>query len=256
MLVALDRAELRTPARIALRERSYHCPQCLHDVTVKQGKVKVAHFAHKPDEHSCPNAGESLRHLLLKERLYDLLIPHCERCELEWMLPGLRADILARMASKLIAFEIQVSALPLEEMQEKMRRYTALRVACIYVVDGDAIKVNADGEFRCPKWIRALHALYYGRVYAFTPSCSTIGQVHFIRAERWVEDAHNSDGDEVGGYSKSLRTIKEPLYGPPVDVSQIRTMLSSSSQYQPFSGRFLLGHFKTQRFWSTDSEVR
>jgi competence protein CoiA len=249
MLVALDTEETRSPARYAEREAPYHCPECLTDVILKRGKVKVPHFAHRPGDETCPNAGESIRHLFLKERLFGLLSRQSDGAEVEWPMPGLRADILATFKEQVVAFEVQVSTVALEELQDKLKRYTDLKVPCMYIIDGDLIRTNAEGEYRCPKWIRALHALNFGRVYAFSPSCNAIGQVHFRRAERWVEDAYNSEGDEVGGYSKTLRTVKIPVYGPPVDLQSLRIVTTASSKYQPFPGRYLLAQSATAPFW-------
>jgi competence protein CoiA len=249
MLIAHDDANARTPARLADREMPYHCPECLMNVILKRGRVKVAHYAHKPGDESCPNAGESIRHLFLKERLFGLLAQQSDGAEVEWPLPGLRADILATFKGRVVAFEVQVSAVPLEELQDKLRRYTELGIACIYVIDGDLIRTNEEQEFRCPKWIRALHALNFGRVYALSPSCSAVGQVHFRRAERWVEDAYNSEGESVGGYSKSLLTVKIPVYGPPVDLQSLRIITTTSSKYQPFPGKYLLAQSASAPFW-------
>ena len=37
----------------ATKENSYSCPHCSNDVTLRKGKIRVHHFAHKKETSSC-----------------------------------------------------------------------------------------------------------------------------------------------------------------------------------------------------------
>ncbi|OHY29589.1 hypothetical protein BI362_09180 [Streptococcus parauberis] len=75
MLVAIDDLGNRLTTLDNLPKTGiYYCPVCKGQVTLKRGKVKQAHFAHK-NLLNCPNSSlnESTEHLLLKAKLYQNL---------------------------------------------------------------------------------------------------------------------------------------------------------------------------------------
>lgn len=61
---------------IALRSKKYKSPNCDKDVYVKQGDIKIHHFAHYADNSRCKyynSAKESQIHLDAKCELKDLI---------------------------------------------------------------------------------------------------------------------------------------------------------------------------------------
>jgi competence protein CoiA len=53
----------RVEAAEALRGLNYCCPGCSKTVILKKGRIKIAHFAHKPPADCLLAAGETLAHL-------------------------------------------------------------------------------------------------------------------------------------------------------------------------------------------------
>ena len=67
---ALDSGGRLTHANDASRGNGYFCPACEQKLTLKRGKIKMPHFAHKP-ESNC--SGETIKHQVAKLRVADAI---------------------------------------------------------------------------------------------------------------------------------------------------------------------------------------
>lgn len=120
MLLAVDQQRQAVLAEMAVKGATYRCPNCREPVILRQGAVKLSHFAHR--RHSeCSQAfseGESREHLLGKRQLYDLFRPHVR---LEVYLPGLkqRPDLLVGRT----AVEYQCSPLDFQRFMDRTAGY-------------------------------------------------------------------------------------------------------------------------------------
>lgn len=179
MLVAHDSGGERVYCRDAIKGQPYTCPECGGELVVKQGKIKIWHYAHRTNLHNCSRAGETLYHLELKDFLYRKLKdqPWVTRCELEFPVPGInrRADVWAITVRNhvyaQIAFECQVSTPPLTELQEKITDYTSNGIHVAYIFHEKRFpKIDEHNEASIPTWIRELHLLHQERVYVYYPT--------------------------------------------------------------------------------------
>jgi hypothetical protein len=125
-----------TAARAGTRERveatrslapgDFRCPECGWGVVLKPGRVKVAHFAHRPGAPACDAEGESLRHMAAKAVLarrfrglgYDVVIEESH--------PDLRRriDVAVTLVGAAgqpvrLAVEIQDSAIAVGEVKRR-----------------------------------------------------------------------------------------------------------------------------------------
>jgi len=75
MLVALNGEGNRVLAKDSMRGEVFVCPLCKEKVFLKKGRIKIPHFSHYPNS-TCNFAGESERHLFVKNLLYELLNPY------------------------------------------------------------------------------------------------------------------------------------------------------------------------------------
>jgi len=74
MLVAeLD--GVRAEAAKVVRGSHYVCPQCKRDVILKQGRVVIWHFAHKPHAYCIFAKGETIAHLTAKDLVFRAFKP-------------------------------------------------------------------------------------------------------------------------------------------------------------------------------------
>ena len=73
MLVAIDENNMRVYANEAKKvdkygnKIKYYCPHCHSELVLKQGPIKIPHFAHKQNTDCFfKDGGESYTHILMK----------------------------------------------------------------------------------------------------------------------------------------------------------------------------------------------
>ncbi|AWJ85171.1 hypothetical protein TSH58p_17560 [Azospirillum sp. TSH58] len=148
MLVAVD-SGVRVLALGAPRNGDYRCPACNEPVIVKQGYIKVHHFAHKRGS-ACPFAAkESAEHLKAKNfmaRLFKNLGYHVD-AEVDLELPmwadkeDRRADVLVtNQAGKRLAIEVQNTQVGISNLLARTRDYARLDTAVMWL---PVLKMNA-----------------------------------------------------------------------------------------------------------------
>lgn len=116
-LLNLTRGEIEK-----MKGESYFCPACNHPVRIKNGTVKLPHFAHH-NQSSCTlyTEGETIEHLALKEVFARWCEKESIHYELEKYLPELnqRPDLLIGN----IALEIQCSPISVQRLVERTKSY-------------------------------------------------------------------------------------------------------------------------------------
>lgn len=105
-----------------LKEVQYFCPICESVVQIKNGRVKIPHFAHySRSDCSFGTTGETQEHLSLKEMFATWCESEGLAYELEKYLPEInqRPDLLIGK----VAVEFQCSSLPLSRLIERSKTY-------------------------------------------------------------------------------------------------------------------------------------
>jgi len=144
----------------------FHCPECQGELVLKQGRVKIAHFAHHPDA-DCGYSGEpeSEEHLEAKLEIYEALRsqPGVEKLQVERHLKEVRPDVSFLFENTYIAIEVQISPITLDEI---IRRTTAYTRKNIYVLWTPIFSLDLfSGRYAPKDFERNLHRLYDGIVY-------------------------------------------------------------------------------------------
>lgn len=183
----------------------YVCPECHQDVILKQGMIKVAHFAHKPPVTCEYGTGESEEHRQCKTAIYDCLtaVSYLD-CKMEKKVGNVRPDIFfeSKRTGKQYAIEVQLSTLPLERIIARTAEYNRLGIYVLWLPQYSSSL--ASKRYSPHIWERWLHAVYYGRVYYWV-SDITIAAFRFNEYQLYVEET-----DFGGGYFKTSKRYKEP----------------------------------------------
>lgn len=105
-----------------LKNQSYFCPVCKQPLLIKNGKVKIPHFAHYNSNNCCIySEGETYEHLALKQAFAKWCEKDAIPYELEKYLPKVnqRPDLLVGK----IVLEIQCSPLSVQRLVERTKNY-------------------------------------------------------------------------------------------------------------------------------------
>ena len=213
MLVANDQNNVRSLAWQSQKSHApFTCPECSNEVILRQGKIRAAHYAHKPPVFCAYGKGESDLHYRAKRAIYDSLCshPNCRNCDLETRLPGVRPDISFATGGSRVAVEFQKSTLDIREIQRRTERYAELGFYVLWLV-ADPVPSNADladdGSIvmaRPKEWQKYLHAIYFGRLYHWQEG-AMVKPVHleahkyYVKPGNWVEDFEDEIGDSLEG---------------------------------------------------------
>lgn len=206
-----DRAEASTAQKT---DKPFSCPKCKSEVTLKRGKLKIAHFAHKPPVTCKYGAGESEDHRKCKLAILEAMRAHPQArdWQLERDLGDVVPDVSGYFRGLQVAIEIQRSTLGLEEIAGRTKEYARRGVFVLWLVLPR--KGLPSGERYAPSaWERWLHALNFGRVYYWV-SGATIQPVHFNDHWLYVEAT-----DFGGGYSKRSKRYRTPVLGPVMSLT-------------------------------------
>jgi competence protein CoiA len=208
----------------------FYCKSCLSDAVLRKCAEKQDHFAHKARLSPVIPKGESERHRNCKETICRLL--HDKFPQGNWATereipkniergtPKLRPDISGRINDLRVVIEVQVSDLTAEKMIARTESYAKCDISLLWVVP--LTEELGTKPFRPRRYERYLHSIYFGRVYYWWNELEmSLMPVHFGVAKRhiefveWVEDGCLVS---AGGYEKSYKTIKTPLFGPVLSI--------------------------------------
>lgn len=122
MLYAQSENQKIVNAKQATRGKKYLCPGCKNRVTLRQGQVKVPHFAHQKFQCNVFSEGESKEHLHGKNILMKMAQQQYEKVELEAYLSDLKQKPDLLINNK-IALEFQCSPITVEKMVARSKGY-------------------------------------------------------------------------------------------------------------------------------------
>lgn len=121
---------------------SYRCPECGESLILKRGHSKIAHFAHRANDHCTLHDGESYEHLLGKQQIFEWARKKGWHPEIEVYLPQLeqRADILLKLPDQQIAIEFQCSPLSLTALHKRTQGYQGIGIKCYWFLGSPYMK--------------------------------------------------------------------------------------------------------------------
>lgn len=166
------------------REGIFYCPCCETEVTIKAGKVKIPHFAHKRNS-SCNASSEpeSDYHLTGKVKLYQWLSKQFPAI-LEAYIPEInqRADILVKAGTQKYAIEFQCSTIPEESFIKRTDSYRAAGIIPIWIIAERNLKKVRQNEFslRNFDWMFLTGAWRSPVIIAFCPIKNRITRLEKI----------------------------------------------------------------------------
>lgn len=124
MLVAFDELGRRVVGRDATKDQHYFCTGCKDEVIVKQGRVIVHHFAHRPAA-ACDLAGETVRHMDMKMCMLNGLAQLSPEIEYPVLEGRRRADLFIA-GDPPVVIECQHSSLSLAELERRRFDYNQI----------------------------------------------------------------------------------------------------------------------------------
>lgn len=244
MLTARTEAEPYVEAAAARRDERYCCRQCGAPVTFKPGRVRVAHFAHRPDAACAFGGPMSAAHLAAQNRIADALRAMGLEVELEAPLPGAqgdrRIDVLTwppgRPAAR-IAIEVQASEISEGTIAARTASYQAMGVAPLWLrlLDFGAFRAVQTlpsratvwiERYRAKAWERWAHHHLGGRLWFMDAGAGLLWRGLFVSAHRFRERAllHGAAGEASArgaDWTEASQWVDLELDGP-FDLANVR----------------------------------
>ncbi|MFA5018930.1 MAG: competence protein CoiA family protein [Methylobacter sp.] len=213
------------------RDGPFYCKACLSDAVIRKCTEKRDHFAHKAKLSPIVPKGKGKLHGNCQDTLCELLAERFPGGKWETertipkndalSVPELRPDISGRINNTRVAIEVQVSSLTVNKIVARTEAYAKRDISLLWIVP--LTEELGNKPIRPRQYERYLHSIYYGRVYYWWDGLGlTLMPVHFGVAKRYIEIAEwyeNNELVQVGGYEKPYKTIKTPLYGPELSIT-------------------------------------
>lgn len=237
----LSTGELFSAAHATKHDGPFYCPTCYSDAVVRKCSEKIDHFAHSARLSPVLGVKEMLLHNACTREICDALsekmpdgkwqverpIPKSKNGEIPQLVP----DISGRMRNgQRVAIEVQVSAMTLPKIIKRTLAYTQREIHLVWVVP--LYKPLGNEPFRPRLYERYFHAMYWGRTYYWWPGMGdAVVPVHYGATKRVIPYSEwREDGEEktAGGYLKRYKTVKVPVYGPEVTLTD-----SFDGRYRP-----------------------
>ena len=163
-------------AAVAEQRGDFVCPGCNHEVILKKGRIRVAHFAHKSYANCDYAKGETPAHLEAKRLWCDELRSRGIKAEVEYSVGGNWADVMAWPSNgPAVAFEFQRCGIRLEEIEKRAFSYAEQGIAQIWIPflkpsvleKAEPVKNGNDGKwlierFPARPFVRWVHGLHWG----------------------------------------------------------------------------------------------
>lgn len=130
MMIGIQNGK-RVLAEAATPHQPCYCPVCGERVILKNGAIKVAHFAHRHGSNCACSEGETAEHLLGKQQLFAWAQRQQLNPRYEVYLPTIqqRPDILLTCSDgRQIALEFQCSPLSVERLRQRNTGYAQLKI--------------------------------------------------------------------------------------------------------------------------------
>lgn len=246
----------RIEAKSTERGLGYICPnpECKGPVILKRGRIKIAHFAHKPPTDCTWAKGETPAHLEAKKFFRDAFVSRGLRAEVEFVVPSLpsdrRADVMVWSPSGAqAAIELQHSNISIEEIEKRSFSYAREGIAQAWVpflrpkvmAEAERRKGGDDGDMFIEKYParpfeRWAHAFHLRRLWFYDPKQKALWRGRFNRHEIWKEESswHSSEGEEMfaGGFYRVAKQWKELTLWGPHSFEQVRIKFKPRKTWQ------------------------
>lgn len=254
LLIAENNNGKLTQADFGTKNQKYYCPFCGEELILKQGLVKIPHFAHKANSNCKFDywEPESQRHLEMKKMVMEKVTKHnkCIIAEYEHQIDNLIADvyfeIVHRSDSFKVAVECQCSPKSLWDFIDKTRVYTDMGVHTLWLFDFPEkwrkTTTRLHDEIRTTKPLQEMHKWYYGRIYSLWED-KLLG-VHFDSVYRDREVWDPDEGTII--YEYRLKDVRTP------NLNQIRSwkLLPFENSGMKFKNDYyLLTRFFDKKWW-------
>jgi len=209
----------------------FYCKVCYSDAVLRKCSEKIDHFAHLTPLSPVIPSSESSLHRECKESICKHIsnIFPGGKWEVERPIPenkdkgidAVRPDISGRIDGQPIAIEVQASSLTIPKIIQRTKTYSKRGIAMLWIVP--LLEELSDKPFRPRLYERYFHSMYYGRVYYWWPEIGDkLSTVHYGIAKRHIDFStwfdENGDQQEAGGYDKTYKVIKTPVFGSNVSI--------------------------------------
>lgn len=208
----------RQQASTATRSQgSFQCPNCMEPVILRQGTVRVAHFAHKAVTTCAWAVGESAIHLHAKQVLVNALRASGYDANPEVTVGLQRADVYVEQEGVRFALELQHTPIDPRELERRTRGYIAngLYVAWLSLVDinyrcfHEQTPVPVPMRYSPRPFERWMEVYGSGKLLLFNPAMGDVLQGRFrAHKTRVPVSAWTGRGGEQrtgGGYDRTSR---------------------------------------------------
>ena len=264
MLVALLNDQ-RIDAFEATKGPQYYCPNCKSEVILKQGRIVIHHFAHKPPTDCSWAKGETREHLLAKTLLRDAFRARGYQADFEVeVLSGAgdrRADVLVTNGRGVrVAMEVQHTPILYDAMERRTNGYAAAQVPVIWMgilsskMKDAAVPFNGGLEIEqyvIRPWEKWAHAYYFKELWYIDPQERTLWKGQFsdylidVESSSWYSEY--GEEQSAGDYSRISKKWKTLTLTGPFSVDEVNIGFKSRKAWQSKTvnlpgGRF--AHFK------------
>src|SRR3990167_348761 len=167
MLIGLDTNQQRILAKDAIKGSGYLCPACKKELIVKQGEIKIWHYAHKY-LGNCWWENESEDHLETKIFLHDLFSSNGYDCEYEVVGENYKTDLLVKKCANEFAIEVIASPISIYEIIKRTYRLNRASKSVLWILSKSLSKkiITTEEEIRINDYVNFLHRkIYFGRIY-------------------------------------------------------------------------------------------
>ncbi|MBN9299837.1 MAG: hypothetical protein J0I41_22735 [Filimonas sp.] len=224
----------------------YFCPSCKEKVVLREGLIKIPHFAHLPGA-SCEYAGESMLHLEMKQQIHKYLkkrydIPK-SGIALEKPFGLIRPDIYLNWHGKHIGIEVQTSSLTPEQIISRTIAYHRLGLYVAWVLPYDINRYQPISKTTNRRFFGAFRLKEYERIISQMGFKSMLlwdierdpkkGFITLRLADHFSESREFYDkerGETVSYGPKKLKTMKfADAHKPSVHFHELHC-----KQLQPF----------------------
>lgn len=148
-LYALDQDQKVVFAKYAAKQKNYFCFECKGFVRRRGGTHRHVHFYHLAATHSCRLNGKSMAHLQIQSYLKHIL-PYGE-CHLECRFPEINRIADAVWEEQKIIFEVQCSAISLEEVKKRNQDYSSIGYQVVWILHDS--KYNQQRVTPAEQWL-------------------------------------------------------------------------------------------------------
>ncbi len=242
----------RIDAHGATKGLVYSCPSCNQLVSLKQGQIKIAHFAHKPPTDCSWARGETADHLKAKVLLKDAFRKQGYVADYEVEVLSVRGDrradilITSQDFQRKWAIEIQHTPILFPAIESRTKGYMAANIPVLWMGILSS-KMKADAErvenglvirkYSIRPWEKWAQALAFKDLWYIDPTNGTLWCGNFTDHKIYVESTSwfEPGGIEqsAGGYSRASKrwrtlTLDGPYYPSQLTIGTKRRNAWSS----------------------------